>query len=95
MIRELLDRGRAWVKISGAYINTRVGPPSYADATKAAQAFVNTAPERLVWGSDWPHPTPADKPDDALLFDLLSVWAPDERARERILVSNPQTLYGF
>ena len=63
-----------------AYINSRVGPPSYADATKAAQAFVNTASERIVWGSDWPHPTPAEKPDDALLFDLLSVW--DERVRE-------------
>jgi D-galactarolactone isomerase len=94
-IRELLDRGRAWVKISGAYMNTRAGPPTYADATKAAQAFVRTAPERLVWGSDWPHPTPAEKPDDALLFDLLAVWAPDERTREGILVSNPQTLYGF
>ncbi|MGZ5091321.1 MAG: amidohydrolase family protein [Burkholderiales bacterium] len=95
VIRALLDERRAWVKISGAYMNTRVGPPSYADATQVARAFVNTAPERLVWGSDWPHPTPTEKPDDALLFDLLATWAPDDETRHRILVSNPEALYGF
>ena len=95
VIRDLLDQQRAWVKISGAYMNTRVGPPAYADATAAAQAFVKAAPERLVWGSDWPHPTPKDPPDDAVLFDLLSVWAPDAATRNRILVSNPEALYGF
>ena len=58
---------------------------------------MRAAPERLVWGSDWPHPTePNDrKPDDALLFDLLTVWVPDAATRNRILVSNPETLYGF
>lgn len=95
VIRELLDGERAWVKISGAYLNTIVGPPTYSDATAVAQAFVRTAPERLVWGSDWPHPTPTVHPDDAVLFDLLSAWAPDETVRNRILVSNPQALYGF
>jgi len=50
-----------------------------------------------VWGSDWPHPTekPEHKPNDATLFDLLTQWAPDEATRQRILVSNPETLYGF
>jgi predicted TIM-barrel fold metal-dependent hydrolase len=95
VIRELLDAGRAWVKISGAYMNTRVGPPAYADATAVAQALVKAAPERLVWGSDWPHPTPTAVPDDAVLFDLLSTWAPEEAVRNRILVRNPETLYGF
>jgi predicted TIM-barrel fold metal-dependent hydrolase len=96
VIRGLVDKGRAWVKLSGAYSNTQVGPPTYADATKVAQAYVKAAPERLVWGSDWPHPSEAQhKPDDALLFDLLSTWAPDEATRTRILVTNPQTLYGF
>ena len=95
VIRDLLDKRRAWVKISGAYSNTRVGPPTYADATRVAQAFVKAAPERCVWGSDWPHPGPKVKPDDAVLFDLLSVWAPDEAMRNRILVNNPQDLYGF
>jgi len=95
IIRELLDRGRAWVKISGAYLNTQIGPPAYADATKIAQAYVRAAPERLVWGSDWPHPSERNKPDDALLFDLLAEWAPDEATRNRILVTNPERLYGF
>ena len=95
VIRGLLDQRRAWVKISGAYMNTLVGPPTYADATAVAQTFVIAAPERCVWGSDWPHPGPKAKPDDALLFDLLSVWAPDEATRNRILVDNPQALYGF
>lgn len=95
IVRGLIDAGRAWVKISGAYYNTNVGPPTYADATRIAQAFVNAAPERVVWGSDWPHPSAVDKPDDSLLFDLLSTWAPDEATRNRILVQNPETLYGF
>jgi D-galactarolactone isomerase len=95
VIRALIEKGRTWVKVSGAYLNTRVGPPSYADATKVAQAWVKAAPERLVWGSDWPHPTEQEKPDDAALFDLLSAWAPDEATRRKILVDNPQALYGF
>ncbi len=95
VILDLLDKRRAWVKISGAYMNTDVGPPTYADATLVAQAFVKAAPERAVWGSDWPHPGPKLKPDDAVLFDLLTVWAPDQATRNRILVTNPQDLYGF
>ena len=95
VIRGMLDQRKAWVKISGAYMNTRVGPPTYADATLVAQAFVKAAPERLVWGSDWPHPSPNIKPDDAVLFDLLTTWVPDANTRNRILVDNPQELYGF
>jgi D-galactarolactone isomerase len=81
----------------GAYYNTEVGPPTYADATQVAQAFVKAAPERVVWGSDWPHPSASavNKPDDSLLFDLLSVWVPGEAVRNRILVQNPETLFGF
>jgi D-galactarolactone isomerase len=95
IIRRLIDQGRTWVKISGAYLDTKVGPPGYADVTKVAQAFVKAAPERMVWGSDWPHPTEKEKPNDAVLFDLLSEWAPDEATRHRVLVTNPETLYGF
>ncbi len=95
IVRGLLDQGRTWVKLAGAYFNTQLGPPTYADATRIAQAFVKAAPERIVWGSDWPHPSAADKPDDSLLFDLLSEWAPDEAVRNRILVQNPEALYGF
>jgi D-galactarolactone isomerase len=96
-VLKLLDNGRTWVKLSGAYQDTRTGPPAYADVSKVAQAYVKAAPERLVWASDWPHPTEkADaKPDDAVLFDLLADWAPDEATRHRILVDNPAALYGF
>lgn len=97
VVVDLLQKGKAWLKLSGAYADTKVGPPTYADSTAVAQAYVKAAPDRLVWCSDWPHPTEQHKtlPDDALLFDLLAVWAPDEAVRNRILVDNPATLYGF
>ncbi len=92
----LIDKGQTWVKLSGAYMDTKVGAPTYADATELARAYLRFAPERMVWGSDWPHPTERDhKPNDAMLFDLLADWAPDERLRNRVLVDNPAALYGF
>jgi predicted TIM-barrel fold metal-dependent hydrolase len=95
-VRALIDKGNTWVKLSGAYQDSKIGPPSYADSSAVARAYVKAAPERMVWGSDWPHPSERDvKPDDALLFDLLADWAPDEAVRHRILVENPETLYGF
>jgi D-galactarolactone isomerase len=93
IIRRMLDGGRTWMKLSGAYLMAK--PPAYAEAGAVARAFIAAAPERMVWGSDWPHPTEADKPDDAMLFDLLSDWAPDAAIRRRILVENPAELYGF
>lgn len=95
LIRELIDKGRTWVKLAGANLNTQVGPPHYPEATKIALEWVKAAPQRLVWGSDWPHPSEKVKPDDALYFDLLALWAPDEATRNRILVTNPEALYGF
>jgi D-galactarolactone isomerase len=97
VICELLQKGKAWVKLSGFYIDTKVGPPTYADSIAVAKAYVKEAPERLVWGSDWPHPTQKDneKPDDALLLDLMGVCAPDETVRNRILGANAVQLYGF
>ncbi len=95
VIRQMLDKGRTWVKLSGVYLDTKVGPPGYADAVKVAETYFKAAPERMVWGSDWPHPTEKDKPNDAVLFDLVAEWAPDETARRRVLVDNPAALYGF
>ena len=89
----MLDGGRTWMKLSGAYFFG--GAPDYPEAAKVAQAYITAAPERMVWGSDWPHPTEHDKPDDAVLFDLLGGWAADEATRRRILVDNPAKLYGF
>jgi D-galactarolactone isomerase len=95
IIRRLVDKGRTWVKLSVTPDITKNGPPTYADVTKVAQAYVRAAPERMVWGSNWPHPNEARKPDDAVLFDLLAQWAPSAATRHRILVENPEILYGF
>jgi D-galactarolactone isomerase len=96
IVQRLLDRGRAWVKLSGAYLESKVGPPSYADVGAVAVAFVKAAPQRLVWGSNWPHPgVHAAPPDEVVLFDALCAWAPDEELRRHILVANPEALYGF
>ena len=94
-IRGLIDKGNTWVKLAAPYDASKVGPPSYADSSALARAYVKAAPERLVWGSNWPHPGEDPKPDDALLFDLLLDWAPEESVRNRILIENPAVLYGF
>jgi predicted TIM-barrel fold metal-dependent hydrolase len=96
VISKLIDKGRTWVKLSSAYQDSKVGAPSYADVMGLAQAYVKAAPERMLWGSDWPHPTvKGTKPDDAILLDLLTDWASDGRTRRRILVDSPEAMYGF
>jgi len=95
LIRRLLDKGKTWVKLSVTYDSSKVGPPTYSDLNEVGQAYVRAAPERMLWGSNWPHPNETNKPDDALLFDLLAGWAPHEATRYRILVKNPEKLYGF
>jgi predicted TIM-barrel fold metal-dependent hydrolase len=94
-ISKLIDKGKTWVKLSGAYQDSKVGAPSYSDTIPVARAYIKAAPQRVVWASDWPHPTEKEKPDDAILFDLLAEWAPDPASRMLILVQNPATLYGF
>jgi D-galactarolactone isomerase len=93
----LLEKGQCWVKLSGAYMTSRSGPPLYTDVGALAKALVRHAPERLVWASNWPHPMSRGGalPDDATLIDLLLDWAPDELVRNRILSANPAELYGF
>ena len=96
ILRKLLDAGRTWVKLSGPYLDSKTGAPRYADIKPVARALIDHAPERCVWGSDWPHPTePIAKPDDAALFDFVQEWAIAEETREMILVDNPAKLYGF
>ncbi len=94
-VSKLIDKGKTWVKLSGAYQDSKIGAPSYADTVPVARAYVKTAPQRVVWASDWPHPTEKEKPNDAVLFDLLAEWAPDPAQRRAILVDNPAILYGF
>lgn len=97
LMSELLRDKRAWVKLSGVYQTSKVGAPTYADSGEVAKALIDVAPDRLVWGTNWPHPSVRSdrKPDDAALLDLLAVWAPDETTRNNILVGNPERLYGF
>lgn len=103
----LLKSGRAYVKISAGYrISQR--PPDYPDVLPLAQALITANPERVLWGSDWPHPDSARRPgrtptdlapplpvDDRRVLNQLAVWAPDPAVRRAILVENPARLYGF
>lgn len=95
VLRQLVDKGNTWVKLSVTFDSSKVGPPAYTDVNQVGRALVQAAPERVLWGSNWPHPNETSKPDDAMLFDLLAVWAPEEQTRHRILVENPEKLYGF
>ena len=91
----LVDRG-AWVKLSAPYETSKIGPPLYDDVGRLAKLLVKAAPERMVWATNWPHPTPGVQvPDDAWMLDMLLDWVPDEGTRNRVLVDNPARLYGF
>ena len=91
----LLDSGRVWIKLSAPYESSHVGPPAYGDIAALASALARDFPERCLWASNWPHPNRVPRPDDQAMLDLLSGWAPDAALRQRILVDNPQSLYGF
>jgi 2-pyrone-4,6-dicarboxylate lactonase len=91
----LMADERCWVKISGAERLTADGPPPYDDVTPYAQALIAAAPDRILWGTDWPHPNVRHMPDDGDLLDHLAAFAPDEVTRNRILVDNPERLYQF
>lgn len=86
---------RCWVKISGAERLTVGGAAPYDDVVPFAQALIAAAPDRVLWGTDWPHPNVRHMPDDGDLVDLLASIAAEETTRNRILVDNPQRLYDF
>jgi predicted TIM-barrel fold metal-dependent hydrolase len=101
----LVRSGKAYVKISGAYRASKQAP-DYPDAAPLAQMLIAANPDRIVWGTDWPHPnsasgrpaqavTPLFQIDDGRLLNQLPVWAPDAAVRRKILVDNPARLYGF
>jgi predicted TIM-barrel fold metal-dependent hydrolase len=106
-LTELVRSGKAYVKISGAYRASKLGP-DYADAAPLARALIAANSDRIVWGTDWPHPDSVTPPgrkttdvqplfqiDDGRLLNQLPVWAPDAAVRKKILVDNPAKLYGF
>ena len=93
----LLRNGRAWAKLSAPY-RTSKDPLRYRDIVPFAHALIEAAPDRLVWGTDWPHvnmDAGTPMPNDGDLCDQLAAWAPDEDTRRKILVENPARLYGF
>lgn len=91
----LVRGGRCWVKLSGAYRISNLTVP-YADVTPLAHALIAAGPERVVWGSDWPHPAiPCPMPNDGDLFDLVGQWTDDPVQQHKLLASNAAVLYGF
>ena len=96
VMHRLLDAGRTWVKLSAPYHGSKTGAPHYADIGALALELVKRWPERLVWATNWPHPSvPGTAPDDVALAQLMGEWAPDAKTRHTILVDNPARLYGF
>jgi 2-pyrone-4,6-dicarboxylate lactonase len=95
-VRKMLDTGRVWLKLSGPMRCTSESPP-YPSVTPLARALVAHAPERMVWGSDWPHVNldGREMPNDGDLLDVLADWVPDPAVRNRILTQNAKALYGF
>lgn len=94
---ELVREENIWTKISCAERNSATGPP-YADAIPFAHALLQIAPDRILWGTDWPHSqrfNPGEMCDDGDLVDLLPLMVPDEKLRWQILVDNPVRLFGF
>ena len=95
-VLKMLDSGRVWLKLSGP-MRCTTEPPPYPSVTPLAHVFVKHAPERMVWGSDWPHVNLDGMvmPNDGDLLDLLLDWVPEEAVRNRILTQNANALYGF
>jgi 2-pyrone-4,6-dicarboxylate lactonase len=94
-LRALIELSRlenCWIKVCGA---ERIAMPPYDQAVPIARALVEAAPERVLWGTDFPHPNATHQADEADLVDLVPRYAPDELAQRRLLVDNPARLYGF
>jgi 2-pyrone-4,6-dicarboxylate lactonase len=94
VLLEAMKNDKCWVKICGSERVSSKGPP-FTDAAPFAQALVKAAPERILWGTDWPHPNVKWMPDDAALVDLFPLLVPDAALQKKILVDNPARLYGF
>ena len=95
-VRALLDGGRTWMKLSAPYIEADAGAPGREAKDAVARALLAAAPERMLWGSDWPHTVAAPgSVDDAQLVDRFRGWCANDQQMDRILVDNPAALYGF
>jgi len=93
---ELARRGNTWIKISGANRVAATDLPPYDDVKPLAQALIGVAPERIMWGSDWPHPNKyVANPNDGDLVDAFGDWVSDDAMRRKIMVETPAAFYGF
>jgi len=95
-VKRLIDGGRCWFKFAACYESSRTGGPLYEDIAAVAREIAGYAPERIVWGTNWPHnqmQTTASYPDDGALLDRVLGWLPDDRARQLALVDNPEQLF--
>ena len=93
---DLLRDGNTWVKLSGSYRITTLESTPYHDVTPIARALIEANEDRIIWGTDWPHPfLKGNMPNDGALTDQLADWAPEETVRKKILVDNAERLYGF
>ncbi|MDI6024704.1 amidohydrolase family protein [Corticibacterium sp. UT-5YL-CI-8] len=97
-VKRLIDGGRCWFKFAGCYESSLSGGPDYSDIAAVSRLIADYAPERIVWGTNWPHNAmqrTEDYPDDAALLDTVMSWFPSDAARRLALVDNPQDLFQF
>jgi predicted TIM-barrel fold metal-dependent hydrolase len=94
LLSKLRDSEDLWVKVSGAERLSATGPP-FSDAVPFASACIEAAPDRVIWGTDWPHPNVKTMPNDGDLVDLIPQMAPTIELQQQLLVDNPARLFGF
>mgnify|MGYP000421629990 CR=1 FL=1 len=97
-VKRLIDRGNCWFKFAGCYESSRVGAPGFDDVAAVSRTIASYAPERIVWGTNWPHnlaKTTAEYPNDAHLLDTVLGWLDGDRALRLAVVDNPEDLFGF
>ena len=97
-LKSLIDGGRCWYKFAGVYESSLAGGPDYTDVAAFSRSIAAHAPERIVWGTNWPHnlaKVTADYPDDRALTDTVLGWLEGDGARQKALVNNPQELFDF
>lgn len=97
-VKRLIDKGNCWFKFAGCYESSRFGGPDFEDIATVARVIAEYAPDRIIWGTNWPHnnaKTTEEYPDDADLLDTVLSWLPSDEARRKALVTNPEELFGF
>jgi D-galactarolactone isomerase len=98
VVKRLIDRGNCWFKFAGCYESSRIGGPDFDDIAAISRTIAIHAPERIIWGTNWPHNlarTTADYPNDAGLVDTVLGWLDGDRALRLAVVDNPEELFGF